>query len=65
MDQHLKVVREVIWEARAKWQCLGEELRVIMGKLQVRECDIKYSFHPFSHNVTVNSNYVLYIIYYV
>ena len=36
MDQHLKVVRETTWEARAKWKCLGEQLGVTMGKLDVR-----------------------------
>ena len=40
VDQHLKVVREATWEARAKWQCLGEELGVTIGKLQVMKCDI-------------------------
>ncbi len=40
VDQHLKVVREATWETRAKWQCLGEELRITIGKLQVRKCDI-------------------------
>ncbi len=37
VDQHLKVVRETTWEARANWQCLGEELKVTMGKLQVKK----------------------------
>ena len=36
VDQHLKVVREATWEARAKWKCLGEELGVTMGKLEVK-----------------------------
>ncbi len=39
VDQHLKVVREATWEVRAKWHDLGVELRVTMGKLQVRKCD--------------------------
>ncbi|XP_064398478.1 uncharacterized protein LOC135345065 isoform X3 [Halichondria panicea] len=33
VDQHLKVVREATWDARAKWQCLGEELGASIGKL--------------------------------
>ncbi len=43
VDQHLKVVREATWEVRAKWQRLGEELGVTIGKLQVRKCDINNS----------------------
>ena len=41
VDQHLKVVREATWEARAKWRDLGVELRVTNGKLLVRKCDHK------------------------
>ncbi|XP_064388252.1 uncharacterized protein LOC135336416 isoform X2 [Halichondria panicea] len=42
VDQHLKVVRETTWEARAKWKCLGEQLGVItMEKLE----EIQYNHH--------------------
>ncbi len=35
VDHHLKVVREITWEARARWNDLGLELAVPQGKLQV------------------------------
>ncbi len=40
MDQHLKVVREATWEARAEWRCLGEQLGVTMGKLEVKNSSL-------------------------
>ncbi|XP_064388557.1 uncharacterized protein LOC135336617 [Halichondria panicea] len=44
MDQHLKVVREATWEARAEWRCLGEQLGVTMGKLEA----IQHNHHHVS-----------------
>ena len=38
VDHHLKVVREITWEARARWNDLGRELAVPQGKLQVCVC---------------------------
>ncbi len=68
VDQHLKVVREATWEARAKWQCLGEELRVTMGKLQVRKCDIILASElldfPYSVHICI-PNVLYYIVLHV
>ena len=35
VDKHLKIVREVTWDARAKWNDLGLELKVSDGTLKV------------------------------
>ena len=35
VDKHLKMVREVIWDVRAKWYNLGVQLVVNVGTLEV------------------------------
>ena len=35
IDNHLKVVREAIWDIRAMWYDLGTELNIKTGTLQV------------------------------
>ena len=35
VDKHLKMVREVIWDVRAKWRDLGVELDINVGTLEV------------------------------
>ena len=36
VDKHLKMVREVTWDARSKWYDIGVELKVRDGDLKVR-----------------------------
>ncbi len=55
MDQHLKVVREATWDARAKWQCLGEELGASIGKLHVRKCVNSFPIKYPSCDVVVSN----------
>ena len=35
VDKHLKIVREAVWELRARWQDLGFQLGIPMGTLEV------------------------------
>ena len=35
VDKHLKMVREVTWDVRAKWYNLGVELQLNVGTLNV------------------------------
>ena len=35
VDKHLKMVREVTWDVRAKWYDIGVELKVNLGTLEV------------------------------
>ena len=35
MDEHLKIVRECVWEMRANWCDIGVELGIKMGILKV------------------------------
>ena len=35
VDEHLKMVREAVWEIRANWRNLGMELGITTGTLEV------------------------------
>ena len=54
MDKHLKMVREAIWDVRAKWRDLGVELGINMGTLEVGH------LHPIMtdpQNLMITSDY--------
>ena len=38
MDKHLAIVRGVIWDVRARWSVLGQELGINVGTLEVGHC---------------------------
>ena len=63
MDQHLKVVRETTWEARAKWKCLGEQLGVTMGKLEVKTVPSKSLSVPRLYIIIISIILVIIIPY--
>ena len=43
MNKHLKIVRGVVWDMRAKWRELGVELDIDMGTLEVGHCAVYLS----------------------
>ena len=53
MDKHLKVVREAVWDVRAKWYHLGVELGVEVETLDVSSCNTLYDYESVAFCITI------------